>query len=255
MAEVIIAADEAEGSQLAADIVASLIRAKPGTVLGVATGSSPLALYERLAAQKHTLDMTSIRAFALDEYVGIAPTHPQSYRDALRRTFTQPLGLSADAVQVPDGDPETLDRAGEEYEQKIVEAGGIDLQILGIGTGGHIGFNEPGSSLASLTRVKTLTPQTRADNARFFDSVDDVPVHCVTQGIGTILRARQLLLLAFGANKAAALAAAVEGPITSSTPASAIQLHPFVTVMVDEPAAQELRHADYYRYAYIHRPS
>ncbi|BDZ44933.1 hypothetical protein GCM10025866_08420 [Naasia aerilata] len=131
----------------------------------------------------------------------------------------------------------------------------MDLQLLGLGTDGHIGFNEPGSSLASLTRVKTLTEQTRRDNARFFDSVDDVPIHCITQGLGTILRARRLLLLAFGSAKAAAVAAALEGPVTASVPGSAIQLHPSVTVLVDEEAGAQLANADYYRYVYAHKPA
>ncbi|GGF10400.1 glucosamine-6-phosphate deaminase [Subtercola lobariae] len=255
MTEVVIASDEAEGSRLAALIVAAQIRTKPNCVLGVATGSSPLALYEELAAQKRTFDASGIRAFALDEYVGIAPTHPQAYRAVLLRTFMRPLGLNESALSVPAVEPFTLERTGVDYEQRITDAGGIDLQILGIGTDGHIGFNEPGSSLASLTRVKTLTSQTRADNARFFDPPDSVPVHCVTQGIGTILRAKHLLLLAFGETKARALAAAVEGPVTASVPASAIQLHPHVTVVVDEAAARELLNADYYRYAYEHQPS
>ena len=134
------------------------------------------------------------------------------------------------------------------------ESGGVDLQLLGIGTDGHIGFNEPGSSFASLTRVKTLTEQTRADNARFFDSVDDVPMHCITQGLGTILRARHLVLLAFGEGKAEAVAGAVEGPVTASLPGSAIQLHPHATVVVDEAAASALRFADYYRYTFANKP-
>ena len=141
-----------------------------------------------------------------------------------------------------------------DYERRIREAGGIDLQILGIGRTGHIGFNEPGSSLASLTRVKTLTEQTRADNARFFDSPDDVPVHCITQGIGTILRARHLVLLAFGEGKAGAIADAVEGPVSASRPGSAIQLHPHATVVVDEAAASRLERAGYYRHAWANKP-
>jgi glucosamine-6-phosphate deaminase len=155
-------------------------------------------------------------------------------------------------VRVP-GDDGDLPGAGERYEQAIEDAGGVDLQVLGIGTTGHIGFNEPGSSFASLTRVKTLTEQTRRDNARFFGSLDEVPMHCVTQGLGTILRARHLVLLAFGAGKAEAVAGAVEGPVTASLPGSAIQLHRNVTVIVDEAAASHLRFADYYRYAWEHR--
>ena len=156
-------------------------------------------------------------------------------------------------VRVPGDDGLPLQGAGERYEADIHAAGGVDLQLLGIGRTGHIGFNEPGSSLASLTRVKTLTESTRADNARFFDSVDDVPTHCITQGLGTILRARQLVLLAFGESKAAAVASALEGPVSASTPGSVVQLHPRVTVIVDEAASARLEHADYYRYAWEHR--
>ena len=148
-----------------------------------------------------------------------------------------------------------IDTAAERYEAAIAEAGGIDLQILGIGRTGHIGFNEPGSSLASRTRVKTLTEPTRADNARFFASPDEVPMHCITQGIGTILDARHLVLLAFGDAKADAVASAVEGPVTASQPGSAIQLHPHVTVIVDEAAAAKLQNADYYRYAWANKPA
>lgn len=193
-----------------------------------------------------------MRGFALDEYVGLPPEHPESYRSVITREVVEALGLTPSLVRVPT-DEGPIERAGENYERAIVEAGGVDLQVLGIGSTGHIGFNEPGSSFASLTRVKTLTQQTRLDNARFFDSLDQVPTHCVTQGLGTILRARHLILLAFGAKKAAALAGAVEGPLTASLPGSAIQLHPRVTVIVDEAAAAELAYAEYYRYAWEHR--
>lgn len=158
-------------------------------------------------------------------------------------------------MHVPNGDPATIVTAGADYEAEIRGAGGIDVQILGIGRTGHIGFNEPGSSFASLTRVKTLTEATRRDNARFFDSVDDVPTHCLTQGLGTILRARHLVLLAFGAAKAEAVARAVEGPLTASLPGSAVQLHPRVSVIVDEDAASQLENADYYRYVWANKPA
>jgi glucosamine-6-phosphate deaminase len=153
---------------------------------------------------------------------------------------------------VPGGGP--IETAGEDYERDISASGGIDLQLLGIGTTGHIAFNEPGSSFASLTRVKTLTEQTRRDNARFFDHPADVPLHCITQGLGTIRRARHLVLLAFGAEKAGAIAAAVEGAVTASCPASVIQLHPHVTVIVDGAAARDLVFSEYYRYAWRTKP-
>jgi glucosamine-6-phosphate deaminase len=230
-----------------------LIESRPDAVLGLATGSTPSRL--RGVARAHRgLDVSRVRGFALDEYVGIDPSHPQSYRSVITKEVVEPLGLDR-----PHPHAErrfaTIEHAGEDYERAIAEAGGIDLQILGIGTSGHIGFNEPGSSFGSRTRVKTLIEQTRKDNARFFDSIDDVPMHCITQGLGTILKARHLFLLAFGEGKAAAVAGAVEGPVTSSLPGSAIQLHPHVTVVVDEAAASQLQYADYYRYAFANKPA
>lgn len=255
MAEVVIVPDAATAGALVADEIAGLIRRNPEVVLGFATGSTPLPVYEALVPRLAGLDVSRVRGFALDEYVGIAPGHPESYRAVIDREVVQPLGLDPALVRVPDGSLEGIEHAGADYEEAIRAAGGIELQILGIGTDGHIGFNEPGSSFASLTRVKTLTEQTREDNARFFDSVDDVPTHCITQGLGTILRARHLVLLAFGEGKAEAVAGAVEGPLTASLPGSALQLHPHATVVVDEAAASRLRFADYYRYTYAHKPA
>jgi glucosamine-6-phosphate deaminase len=252
VAEVIIVSSEEQAGELAADAIEALVRGNPGSVLGLATGSTPLPVWRALAARR--LELSHLRAFALDEYVGLEPGHPESYRSVITREVVEPLGLTPSHVHVPGGDG-PIETAGERYEEAILAAGGVDLQVLGIGRTGHIGFNEPGSSFGSLTRVKTLTEQTRRDNARFFDSVDDVPVHCITQGLGTILRARHLVLLAFGESKAEALAGAVEGPVTASLPGSAIQLHPHVTVIVDEPAASRLVHADYYRYAWENRPA
>lgn len=254
MAEVVIVSDRAAAGALVADEIARRIAAEPELVLGLATGSTPVPVYEALRPRLEGLDVSRIRGFALDEYVGLAPDHPESYRSVIRREVVEPLGLDPAKVQVPDGALDRIPDAGERYERAIAEAGGIDIQLLGIGTDGHIGFNEPGSSFASLTRVKTLTRQTREDNARFFASIDDVPRHCVTQGLGTILRARHLVLLAFGAGKAEAIAAAVEGPLTASLPASAVQLHPHATVVVDEEAAASLRFADYYRETWAAKP-
>lgn len=250
MAEVVIVESADAAGELAADAIEHLVATVPRPVLGLATGSTPLTTWRALA--RRGLDLSHVRGFALDEYVGLPPGHPQSYRTVITREVVEPLGLTPSLVRVP-AERGPLVTAGEEYEAAIEAAGGIDLQVLGIGSTGHIGFNEPGSSFASLTRIKTLTERTRADNARFFASPDDVPMHCVTQGLGTILRARHLVLLAFGAAKAAALAGAVEGPVTSSLPGSAIQLHPHVTVIVDEAAAAQLRYADYYRHAWRHR--
>lgn len=250
MAEVIIVDSAEAGGELAADAIEHLVRGKPTAVLGLATGSSPLSTWRSLAARG--LDLSQVRGFALDEYIGLPPGHPESYRAVITREVVEPLGLTPSLVRVP-AESGRLDSAGADYERDIVDAGGIDLQVLGIGRTGHIGFNEPGSSFASLTRVKTLTEQTRADNARFFETPEQVPMHCVTQGLGTILRARRILLLAFGSAKAEAIAGAVEGPVTASLPASAVQLHPRVTVIVDEEAAERLVHADYYRHAWKHR--
>jgi len=250
MAEVVIVDSADAAGEVAADLIQKLVVAKPEAVLGLATGSTPLSTWRALAARR--LDLSRVRGFALDEYVGLPAGHPESYSSVIAREVVEPLGLDPALVRVP-ADRGPLEAAGENYERAIVDAGGVDLQVLGIGRTGHIGFNEPGSSFASLTRVKTLAQQTRLDNARFFDSLDEVPIHCVTQGLGTIMRARQLVLLAFGEAKAEVLAGAVEGPLTSSLPGSLIQLHPHVTVIVDEAAASRLEHADYYRYAWANR--
>ncbi len=254
MAEVIIVPTAADAGAIVADEIANLIARRPDAVLGLATGSTPLPVYEALRSRLDGVDVSQVRGFALDEYVGIDPAHPESYRSVITKEVVEPLGLDPARIQTPNGALETIAHAGDDYERAIAAAGGIDLQILGIGTSGHIGFNEPGSSFASRTRVKTLIEQTREDNARFFDSVDDVPMHCITQGLGTILDARHLFLLAFGEGKAEAIAGAVEGPVSSALPGSAIQLHPHVTVVIDEAAASRLEHADYYRYAFANKP-
>jgi len=251
MAEVVILDSREAAGELGAEFVARLVARKPDAVLGLATGSTPLPLWHALAAR--ALDLSRVRGFALDEYIGLPPGHPESYRAVITREVVEPLGLTPSLVHVPGDDGGPVEGAGERYEEAIAAAGGVDIQVLGIGRTGHIGFNEPGSSLASATRVKTLTEQTRIDNARFFHSLDEVPRHCLTQGLGTILRARHLLLFAFGEAKAGAIAGAVEGPVSSSLPGSAIQLHPLVTVVVDEAAASQLEHADYYRFAWDNR--
>ncbi|GHD47784.1 glucosamine-6-phosphate deaminase [Mycetocola manganoxydans] len=254
MAEIVIVENAQAAGELVADAIASLIASKPDAVLGLATGSTPLPVYQALAARAAQLDLGRVSGFALDEYVGLPVSHPESYRSVITREVVEPIGLDPKLIHVPDGAVDTIQSAGSEYERAIMSAGGVDLQILGVGTDGHIGFNEPGSSFASLTRVKTLTEQTRRDNARFFDSPDQVPMHCITQGLGTILRARHLVLLAFGEKKAAAVAASVEGPLTAMVPGSAIQLHPHATVVLDEAAASQLQLADYYRYTWANKP-
>ena len=254
--EIVILPTAAEVGKVAASVIAEVVARKPEAVLGLATGSSPLAIYEELARQADAgeLDFARVRGFALDEYVGLDYGHPESYHAVIDRTVTRPLGLDPALVSVPDGFAADIAAACAEYEAAIDAAGGIDVQILGIGGNGHIGFNEPTSSLASRTRIKTLTPKTRADNARFFDSPDAVPTHCVTQGLGTILRARRLVLVAQGESKAEAIAAAVEGPLSASCPASVLQLHEHATVVIDEAAASRLHNGDYYRYTWANKP-
>nr|WP_231366297.1 glucosamine-6-phosphate deaminase [Zhihengliuella flava] len=247
----------AEVGRTAAAKIAQVIERRPDAVLGLATGSSPLAIYADLAerVRQGRLRVGAVRAFALDEYVGLAPSHPQSYHHVIRRTVTEPLGLSPELVHVPDGAAADLEAAAADYEAQIRAASGVDVQILGIGANGHIGFNEPTSSFASRTRIKTLAPRTRADNARFFDAAEDVPTHCLTQGLGTILDARELVLVATGEAKAEAVHAMIEGPLSSMCPASALQLHPHALVVLDEAAAARLELADYYRYTYENLPA
>lgn len=257
MPEVIIVPDQETAGNLVAGAILDLIGRKSDAVLGLATGSTPLPAYRTLASRAAAdgLDLSGVRGFALDEYVGLPEGHPQSYKSVIKAEVTEPLSLNPSLVHVPSGDPETIQTAGDDFEQAITDAGGIDLQLLGIGTVGHIGFNEPGSSLSSLTRVKTLTMQTRRDNARFFGSLDEVPTQAITQGLGTILRSRHLVLMAFGEGKAGAVAGAVEGPVSAALPASVIQLHQRATVIVDEDAASRLAHTEYYRYAWANKPS
>ena len=241
---------------LAADAIETLVWADPAAVLGLATGSTPLPAYQELV-RRHRAgtgpSYAGVRCFLLDEYVGLPAGHPETYRETIFRELTDDLGIARSSVESPDAaDPE---HAGARYEALLRQAGGVDLQVLGIGSDGHLAFNEPGSSLTSLTRIKTLTARTREDNARFFGSVDEVPRHVLTQGLGTILRARHLVLLASGAGKAEAVAAAVEGPLSASCPASVLQLHPHVSVLLDDAAAAGLARADHYREVYAAKPS
>jgi glucosamine-6-phosphate deaminase len=250
--EIIIQPNVEIATALAARLLGKIIREKPEVVLGLATGSTMEVLYRSLEANK--LDWSGVTTFNLDEYVGLAPDHPQSYHHFMQKHLFQHVNVSPQSVNIPDGMAKNIPAECEAYERKLFAAGGIDLQLLGIGTDGHIGFNEQTSSLASRTRLKTLTPQTRKDNARFFGSEEQVPHHVVTMGIGTILESRHCVMLAFGARKAKAIAEAVEGPITSMNPASALQLHPKVTVFLDEAAAADLTLKNYYRWVYDQKP-
>jgi glucosamine-6-phosphate deaminase len=253
--EVVILPTPEDCGRVVADILAAAVTDGDHPVLGLATGSSPLLAYRELVRRhrEEGLSFAGVRTFNLDEYVGLPPDHPESYRSVIRRELTSHLDIPDADVHGPDGaHPDPL-QAAREYEQRLRDGGPVAVQLLGIGANGHIGFNEPGSSLASVTRVKTLTEQTRRDNARFFDRPEDVPRHVITQGLGTIARAEHLVLTATGPGKAAAVAAGVEGPLTASCPASALQLHPHATVVVDEAAAAQLERAAYYRYTLEHK--
>ena len=248
--EVIISTTPHEAAVVGADALAELLRHKSCPVLGLATGSSPLAIYREVArrVEAGTISLASASAYLLDEYVGLPSDHPQRYRNVIRRDFVDLVDIEDQHVHGPDTARPDLEQAAAEFEDAIRASGGIDLQILGLGTDGHIAFNEPSSSLASRTRIKTLSHQTRIDNARWFEGgLGDVPRQCITQGVATILDAKHIVLTASGMGKAEAVRALVEGPVTAKCPASALQMHPRVTVLLDEEAATQLTLRDYYR--------
>jgi glucosamine-6-phosphate deaminase len=237
-------------SREAARIVAGTVRSQPGTVLGLATGTTMLGMYQELIRmhQQDGLDFSRVVTFNLDEYVGLPEDHPVSFHFFMRRHFFDHVNISPENAHIPDGAPrDDFDSYCACYEDSIRAAGGIGLQVLGIGRDGHIGFNEPSSSLASRTRVKTLSSETLEDNRPFFAPGEDPPQCAITMGIGTILEARRILVLASGHAKARSVAKAIEGPVTASVTASALQLHPEVTFLVDEEAAAALTNREYYR--------
>jgi len=254
--EIIIQPTVADAQQEAANILRRQVRDKPASVLGLATGSTPIGVYALLVAmhRRGELDFSRVSTFNLDEYVGLAPDHPCSYREFMRQHLFSHVNLASDRIHFPNGLAADIPAHCEEYEAAIARAGGIDLQLLGIGREGHIGFNEPSSSLASRTRIKTLTPQTLKDNADCFGGPDKVPHHVITMGVGTIMDARQCLLLATGEAKASVVAGMVEGPITADLPGSILQMHPVCRLVIDEAAAAKLRRADYYRWVYANKP-
>lgn len=254
--EIIIQPTSGAGTAVAARIIERLLREKPNAVLGLATGSTPLLLYRELVRlhRDEKLDFSRVTTFNLDEYVGLGPQAAESYHSFMQENLFNHINIKPELAHVPDGQARDIPDFCAHYEDQIRSAGGIDLQVLGIGTDGHIGFNEPSSSLASRTRIKTLTSVTRQANARFFGSESNVPHHVITMGIGTIMEARQCLLLAFGDRKASAVAEAVEGPVTAMHPASILQLHPRAKFCIDEAAASGLKHADYYRWVFEHKP-
>jgi glucosamine-6-phosphate deaminase len=254
--EVIIRADEAAAARLVAQILVKELRANPHLVLGLATGRTMEAVYRLLveAHRQEGLDFSLCRTFNLDEYVGLPADHPSSYRYHMNKHLFEQVNFDRRNTHLPNGIAQDLDAECAHYERVIQKAGGIDLQLLGIGRDGHIGFNEPLSALRSRTRVKALTPTTLEQNAPFFGRADTMPRRAITMGVGTILECRRCVLLATGAEKAEVIARAVEGPITSMVSATALQLHPRCTVVVDEPAASRLEGAGYYRWIFANEP-
>lgn len=245
---ILILPDAAAAADRVAGLIADRLRNQPDTVLGLATGGTMEAVYSRLIArhQAGECSFAGTESFNLDEYAGLAADHPCSYWHYMREQLFDHIDMAAGRAHLPHGDAPDPEAEAARYEAAIVAAGDIGLQLLGLGANGHIGFNEPTSSLTSLTRIKTLTRSTRDANARFFDRPEDVPRMAITMGIGTILRADQVLLLAYGAGKAAAAAAMIEGPLSAACPASALQLHRKVTVVLDEAAAANLTLRDYF---------
>ncbi len=254
--ETIICADYEMIGKTAAKMVAEVLNHKPNAVLGLATGSTPLGLYGELIRmhREEGLDFSQVTSFNLDEYVGLSADHEQSYHYFMHENFFKHVNIHPHNIHIPSGTTDNYPAFCEWYEQRIEDCGGIDVQILGIGSDGHIAFNEPGSSLGSQTRIKTLARQTIEDNARFFEKPEDVPVYAITMGVGTILDSGKLLLLANGKNKADAVAAAIEGPVTSMITASALQLHPDAVALVDVEAASKLKMREYYDWIQAKKP-
>ena len=254
--EIVIKETYDEMSTQAAKVVAQTLNSKPNAVLGLATGSTPLGLYQELVRlhKNEGLDFSQVTTFNLDEYVGLPRNHSQSYHYFMDDNLFRHINVPKQNVYIPSGTTDNYEAFCRWYERRIEECGGIDLQLLGIGGDGHIAFNEPGSSLGSRTRIKTLARQTIEDNARFFDKPDDVPIYAITMGVGTILEAEKIILLANGEKKAEAVAAAIEGPVTSQCTASALQLHRDTTTYLDIGAASKLKMIEYYRWVQAKGP-
>lgn len=246
----VLQANREEVGRQAARMIAGAVRRNPRLKLGLATGKTTVEMYKELARlhQQEGLDFSGVVTFNLDEYLGLSADHPQSFRHFMQERFFAHVNIDPHNIHIPDGTiREKYDEYCRAYEQAIRAAGGIELQILGIGRNGHIGFNEPTSSLGSRTRLKVLSEETIEDNRKFFAPGEEVPQCAITMGIGTILEAKRILLLAAGASKALAIAKAIEGPVTASVTASALQLHPDVTFMVDQQAGAQLRQKEYYQ--------
>ena len=254
--EVLISKTYEEMSKAAAKVVARILNRKPNAVLGLATGSTPLGLYQELVRmhKEEGLDFSHVVTFNLDEYVGLPAKHPQSYHYFMHENLFAHVNVDPQNIHIPSGTTDNYLSFCQWYEQRIEECGGIDVQLLGIGSDGHIAFNEPGSSLGSRTRLKTLAKSTIDDNARFFDKSEDVPIYSITMGVGTILEAETLILLASSENKAQAIADAVEGPVSCMCTASALQLHPDSMVFIDDAAAGKLQLREYYEWIQAKKP-
>jgi glucosamine-6-phosphate deaminase len=229
--------------QTGANLIASLLQSNPKAILGLATGSSPVGVYAKLVEmhQKGLVSFSKASSFNLDEYISLPVDHPQSYRSFMNEHLFNHIDIDPGMTHIPNGNAADMEVECLAYDKMLEEHGPVDLQILGIGSNGHIGFNEPDANLNSNTHVVDLLEDTLEANARFFDTLDDVPKQAVTMGIGAILKARQILLLVRGAGKAEAIRNAVEGPITTQCPASLLQSHPNVIVLVDEGAGKWLK--------------
>lgn len=254
--EVIIRETREEAVSLTAAIVARALHTRPNLVLGLATGRTMEAVYELLVTlhRDDGLDFSLVRTFNLDEYIGLPPEDSNSYRYYMDKHLLDEVNVDLRNTHLPDGTAPDMDEECRRYEERIKDCGGIDLQLLGIGKTGHIGFNEPLSAMQSRTRAKALTPQTLEQNAPMFGGIEHMPRRAITMGVGTILEAKRCLLLATGDEKADIIVKAVEGPVTSMISASALQLHPKCTVIVDEAAASSLQHRDYYRWIFENEP-
>jgi glucosamine-6-phosphate deaminase len=254
--EVIIQPNKETAATLVARIIAHDLRANPHLVLGLATGATMERVYRQLVMmhKDRNLDFSLCSTFNLDEYVGMLPSDPNSYRHYMEEHLFRKVNIDARNTHLPNGMAEDLEAECRRYEALIQRFGGIDLQLVGIGKAGHIGFNEPLSALRSRTRVKALTPTTINQNAPLFGGEAKMPRRAITMGVGTIIEARRCILLATGDSKSAVVAKAVEGPITSMVTASALQLHPRCTVVVDEEAAFQLTEKDYYRWIFANEP-
>jgi glucosamine-6-phosphate deaminase len=255
--EVIIQKDKQAASTLVASLISQHVRENPGVVLGMATGRTMESVYDRLVEYhvEDGLDFSEVSTFNLDEYIGLAGDDPNSYRHYMNEKLFSRINVHPNNTHLPNGIADDIDQECEHYEQLIQDVGGIDLQLLGIGRSGHIGFNEPLSALRSRTRAKALTPQTLKQNAELFaGGVEEVPKRAITMGVGTILDSKRCILLATGEEKAKIVAKAVEGPVTSMISATALQLHSHCTVIVDEAAGSELEQIDYYRWIFDNEP-